>query len=237
MRMDHEPDGLRAPSMASVGYLLGGLSLLALFVLLHHPVGHGREPADVLGSIRAQAGIDQVVHAALSIIFGILAAVMFLFASRLGVWRLPVLLGLVAFSSALVLTVLAAMTDGFIIPALASRCGDKASSNCIAETLTLLRRSGLQVEFLTRFSFVGIAVAVIAWSGALLFTRGVPRWAGLVGLASGGCQLMALWFVSDRLRPRTLMVILAAQVAWYLLVAVMMVRGRGPFGCSSAVDD
>ena len=216
-------------SMASIGYALGGLSLLAFIALLHHPIGHGREPTDILASIRSQTTMDQLVHATLALIFGLLSAAMFLFASRLGVWRFTVASGLVAFSCALVFLVLAAMTDGFVIPAVGAQCAPQPSSACVSEALTLLRMSAVQIEYLTRFSLVGVASAVVAWSMALLSTPGVPRWAGLVGLASGGGQLVALLLASSRLRPDSLLPIFAAQVVWYLLTASLMILQYGPF--------
>jgi hypothetical protein len=103
-------------SLAPVGYALGAFSVLAFVALLHHPVGHGRDPADVLISIRSQTMIGQIVHGALAIVFGFFEAAMIIFASRLGLWRFTVVVGLVAFSCACVMTALAVMTDGFVIP-------------------------------------------------------------------------------------------------------------------------
>jgi hypothetical protein len=219
----------RRTSMAPLGYALGGLSLLAFIALLHHPVGHGREPADILASIRSQTTMDQLVHATLALIFGVLATVMFLFASCLGLRRFTVASGLVAFSCAVVFLLLAAMTDGFVIPAIAAQCAPDPSSSCIAEALTLLRMSAVQIEYLTRFSLAAVAISAAAWSVALLSTKGIPRWAGFVGLASGVCQLGALQVASSRLRLDSLLAIFALQLVWYLLAASLMILRCGPF--------
>ena len=229
-------DGPSSPpqsSLAPLGYTLAGLSALAFIALLHHPVGHGGEPAAMLASMRAQTTMDQLVHATMAMIFGVLATAMALFAARLGLHRFSVSAGLVAFSCGFVMTVLAAMTDGFVIPAIIARCAAASASPCIAETLTLLRLSAIQIEFLTRFSFVAIALAVAAWSTALLFTGDVARWAGLVGLASAAAQFAALFAASSRLTPSSLLVIFAAQAVWYLLTAALMIMRIGPFAVAA----
>ena len=216
-------------SLAPLGYALGAFSVLAFVALLHHPVVHGHDPAGLLISIRSQTMTGQIVHGTLAMIFGFLEAAMILFASRLGLWRFAVVFGLVAFSCACVMTVLAVMTDGFVIPSLAARCAPATSASCVGETINLIRLSATQIEFLTRFSFVGMAAAVVSWSIALLSIRDVPRWAGLAGLLSGGCQILALLAASGPLTRTSLLPIFGAQVAWYLLTALLLIMRRGPF--------
>ena len=118
-------------------------------------------------------------------------------------------------------------------PAIVARCWAASASPCIAETLTLVRLSAIQIEFLTRFSFVAIALAVAAWSTALLLTRDVARWAGLVGLPAAAAQFVALFAASSRLTPSSLLVIFAAQVVWYLLAAALMIMWIGPFAVAA----
>jgi hypothetical protein len=212
------------PSLAPLGYGVAAISLLAVIALAHHPVGHGHTPPDILASIRAQAGMDKIVHATLAFVFVLLGAAMALFAGRLGLHRFTAVTGLVAFSGGLVLTVLATITDGFVIPTLAQHCANDPSAGCTAEAFTLLRISAIQIEFLTRFSLVGIALAVTSWSVALLTMRALPKWPGLIAAASAACQIAALLAASGPLSPPTLLVIYAAQIVWYLLVAVLMIR-------------
>jgi hypothetical protein len=212
------------PSLAPIGYGVGAISLLAVIALAHHPVGHGHTPLDILASIRAQAGMDKIVHATLAFVFVFLGSAMALLAARLGLRRFTVVTGLIAFSCALVLTLLATLTDGFIIPALAQHCATEPSAGCNAEAFTLLRLSAIQIEFLSRFSLVGIALAVACWSAALLTTRALPKWPGLIAAISAACQIAALIAASGPLSPPTLLVIYAAQAVWYLVAAALMIR-------------
>jgi hypothetical protein len=221
-------------SLAPIGYGVGAISLLAVVALAHHPVGGGNTQGEVLASIRAQAGIDKIVHATLALVYVFLGSAMALFAARLGLRRFTVVTGLVAFSGALVLTVLATMTDGFVIPALAQHCATAPSASCTAEAFTLLRLSAIQIEFLSRFSLIGVALAVASWSAALLTTRTLPMWPGLAAAASAACQAAALIAASGPLSPRTLLAIYAGQIVWYLVAATLMIRQRGPFGPQSA---
>ena len=220
-------------SLAPLGYALGAFSALAFVTLLHHPVGRGHDPASLLASVRSQTMTDQIVHGTLAVIFGFLEAAMILFASRLGLWRFAVVFGLVAFSCACVMTVLAVMTDGFVIPSLAARCASAPSASCVGEAINLIRLSATQIEFLTRFSFVGMAAAVVSWSIALLSIRDVPRWVGSAGLLFGACQILALLAASGPLTPISLLPIFGAQIAWYLLTALLMIMQRGPFAAAA----
>lgn len=231
--VDNLPEG-HPTSLAPLGYALGAFTVLAFVALLHHPIGHGHDPAEVLVSIRSQTMIDQIVHCTLAIVFGFLEAAMIIFASRIGLWRFTVVFGLVAFSCASVMTVLAVMTDGFVIPSLAARCAPTGSAACVGEAISLIRLSATQVQFLTRFSFLGIAAAVLAWSTALLSIRDVPRWAGLVGFSSGGCQILALLAAPGPLTPPSLLLVFGAQVVWYLLIALLLIMQRGPFGAAAS---
>ena len=172
--------------------------------------------------------MDRIVHGSLAIIYGLLTVGMFVFARLLGAWRFPVLLGLVSFCCALVMILLAVMTDGFIAPALVERCAP-ASAMCTSQALVMLAFGAMQIEYLTRFAFVGIAIAVLGWSIALLSTSKAPRWSGPAGLIAGVSQLAALILSPGRLTPHSLIFVTAGQLAWYLIVATLMIAGRKSF--------
>ena len=152
--------------------------MLAIVLVMHHPVGQGHDASTLIASIDRQAALDRFVHGALSALYGLLTAGMLLFASRLGVWRPLVLVGVVAFGAALGLMLQAAIIDGFIAPGLAARCISSPDPACAVQTLGLFRFGLLQIEAFTRFALGATAVAVLAWSVALLRTPLVPRWAG-----------------------------------------------------------
>ncbi len=99
-RVDQLP-ALRS-SIAPLAYSLCGLSFLTFLALLHHPVSHGGQAPAILASIRAQTAMDQRVHGALALVFSLCTAAMFLFAFRLGVDRVLVMVGVVAFSCAII---------------------------------------------------------------------------------------------------------------------------------------
>ena len=228
-------NGENTVPLAPVGVMLAAISGLAIVALLYHPVAHGNDAVAVMGSMRSQAMMDRIVHGSLAIIYGILTVGMFVFASRLGAWRLPVLLGLISFSCALVLIVLAAVTDGFIAPAIVERC-PPSSAACTSQALVMLKFGALQIEYLTRFAFVGIAVAVLGWSLALISTYEAPRWSGIAGVAAGVAQLAALILSPERLTPHTLIFITAGQLSWYLIVATLMITGQRPFGAAANIS-
>lgn len=216
-------------STAPFGCLIALLTVLALVLVMHHPVGRAHDAATMIASINQQATLDRVVHGALSAVYGLLTAGMLLFASRLGVLRPLVLVGLVAFGVALVLMLQAIMIDGFIVPEIATRCIPALDAACADRALGLFRFGALQIEVSTRFALSATVLAVLACSVALLRTAAVPRWTGAVGLASAALQLAAFFAISERLTPHGLVVILLAQGLWYVLTAYLMISRPGPF--------
>ena len=218
-------DGGATASIAPVGVMMAAISILAVVALLHHPIAHGNNAAAIISSVRSQATVDGIVHGSLAIIYGLLTVGMFVFARLLGAWRFPVLLGLVSFSCAVVLILLAVITDGFIAPSLAQHCAP-ASATCASEALIMLTFGAMQIEYLTRFAFVGIAIAVLSWSLALLSTSKAPRWSGIAGLVACGSQFVALMLSPGQLTPHSLILIMAGQLGWYLIVATLMITAE-----------
>jgi hypothetical protein len=229
-----DPGGPARKPDSGVGLLLAGLAILMLVALAFHPQAHGHDAAGIVTSMNAQVLMDEVVHGSLAVVLGLLSTVMLLFGRKLGPWRFPVLLGSVFYLGGAMLAVAAAVTDGFVLPAIVRRCAG-ASPVCAGDAMPLLRLSALQIEALTRVSFSAIALAVAAWSTALATTPGAPRWAWIAGLTSAALQLLALFAVPGRLNPHSLMLVTAGQMVWYLTVALLMARGTGPTDCSAPV--
>lgn len=220
--------GAPTSSLAPIGYLLIVLVVLSFLALLHHPVAHGQNAASLLDSIRQQSIPDKIVHGTIVVTYALITGAMFLFAAELGAWRFSVLMGLIGFSCALVLVVLAGLTDGFIVPAIAETCARSSSPSCTAEAFTLLRFCAIEIDYLTRAALFAAAAAIACWAGALVRSPSAPRWPGYWGAGMAGLQFVALILSTNRFTPQSLLLASAAQAGWYLAVGIVMIRGSNP---------
>lgn len=215
--------------MRTAGWLIGGVCLLVLLVVMHHPVVATHDPARLLGDIRALASSDQWAHGALAVLFGLLTVGMFYFSSGLG-WRKPTtVVAFLAFCLSLVFLCQAVMLDGFVTPGIAGQCAPGGGAGCAGLVEGLLALGVVQIEMLTRFALFAIAVAIAGWSTSLILGRPRALIAGGIGLASAAGQFWLLFVFSARLTPSTLLQILLVQTVWHLTVSVLMTIGLGPF--------
>ena len=204
------------------------LIVLMLVAVMHHPVARHADPRQLVDSIARQAAAVQLVHGTVAAAMTVLTTLMLGFAARLGLARPHVLLGAVASCLVLVLICIAVLLDGFVAPALATRCVGVAGA-CAGEAQAMLRFGGLQIEFLTRFGLVALAGATALWAGDLVWRRDGAQIGGALGLVSAAVHAGLLIGGSARLNPDSLALIVAAQAVWYFSVAMIIVFRKGPY--------
>lgn len=214
-------DRLVAGAIATLGALM-------LVAILHHPVARHVDPAAKVASMARLRSADENVHAMLIMALTVVTSLMAGVAARLGLRRPHVLFGLVASGLALGLMCVAMVLDGFVAPAIAQDCV-RTGGACAAEILRSTRYGAFEIEYLTRIGLVALAASTLAWGADLLLRRDRAMGAGLVGVVVAVTQLSLLLTDGARLNPHSLAVIMAAQVAWYLGVALMIARGKGPY--------
>jgi hypothetical protein len=211
------PDGRVA------GFVIVASAVLALGAIARHPtVGAARGSADVLAQVAALSTADEIVHGTLIVLVGALLFGFTVFSQRCGLHRGVVLLGLIGFAIASVNMIGAALLDGFLIPALASRSAG-ASPQSIDVALQVITAAATAIQILTKFAIAVTAVAVASWSVGLVRSSGVSRTAGFVGLASAVVSVVIL--ISTRhLNPHSLGVIVAVQSIWYGTIGILLIR-------------
>ena len=98
-------------------------AVLSLILVLHHPALHGVQGAsEVAQEINGMAKLDGVVHGGLMLLYSMQAIGFYLFSSRLG-WRRPAAVaGFMAYAASVLLLVIPATLDGFVMPDIIARC-------------------------------------------------------------------------------------------------------------------
>lgn len=210
---------------------IAALAALMLAMVMHHPVARPSDAGGIMASIARQASLDGWVHGTLMAAMTVVTSLMLSFAARLDLRRPHVLLGAVASMLALALVCVAMVLDGFVAPAIAKSCLI-AGGDC-AEAMLPARYGSLQIEFMTRIGFVALAAATTLWAADLALRRNRALLTGSIGLISAIVQLILLLANGERLNPHSLALIVAMQAAWYLSVALMIVRCQGPYGVAT----
>jgi hypothetical protein len=213
---------------------IAGLAALMLAMVMHHPVARHSEAGGIMASVARQASLDEWVHGTLMAAMTVMTSLMLGFATRLDLRRPHVLLGAVASMLALALVCVAMVLDGFVAPAIARSCLG-AGGDCTREAMLPARYGGLQIEFMTRIGFVALAATTTLWAADLALRRNRDLLTGGIGLISAISQLILLLGNGERLNPHSLALIVAMQAAWYLSVALMIIRCQGPYRAAVGV--
>jgi hypothetical protein len=201
--------------------------LLSLVLVLHHPVlhsGHGATPGAVADAISRLAVMDEAVHGLLMLVACGQAVGYYFFAARIGLRRPLAVAGFFFFALSIAILVVPATLDGFVTPALAARCAE-APGSC---TISMFDSFGLvsaMIQAFTRIAFAAQAIAMLAWSAALVRAGGKARIAGLMGAVLALVPLVLLFAIPGRIDPHRLMQIVAAEGVWSLGAAALLMLG------------
>jgi hypothetical protein len=175
----------------------------------------------VLPQIALLASRDEAVHAVVIVVAIGLLASLSVFSSRLRRMQSFASIGLIVYGVGVGGTLIAALIDGFLIPAIAARYVD-ASPETLNTVLLLLQVCALAIQIATKFALLATAVAIALWSVTLL--NGSLRIVGGLGLA-GACVVAVVLALTNTLNPHNLGAIALLQVGWYVGIGVLMIRG------------
>ncbi len=188
------------------GAILAVGSLASMLVMAHHP------------SDPHQMVLGQAVHGAMITIVGVMALGLVQFARRLGLDRLTVLAGLIAYGIAVFGDIGAATINGFVVTNLvAHKVDDHAMYALVWEASQALARLGV----------VATGVAFLLWSIALV-TRSdrVGRALGGFGILAGLVPMILLATGVLSMNLHGAIPIYAGQALWMVLVGLYLWSGR-----------
>jgi hypothetical protein len=219
----HAP-GDAGPNGRTAGIVLIAAAVFTVVALAHHPTLHGTQrPTMLVAKLAALGAMDRLVHGVLLVLIGALLFGMTVFAARRGLRRESVLAAAIAYALGASSMIGAALIDGFVLSALASRSAG-ASAPEAAALVPVFAMLGAAVQVLARFATVATAAAVLLWSLPLIRARGGVRWAGVLGIASatGAVGMLA---ATHRLDPHSMRAVVLLQTVWYVAVGVLLLRG------------
>jgi hypothetical protein len=203
-------------------------SVAILLLLANHPMDAAA--AAVADLIRAEARnrlLDGVIHGGFVAISSILIVCFVLLSRLLGLHRVAVVIGLVAFclgSGAL----MASMTvDGLVVPAIAVRFLGPGTSDALSMAKALFIFCASVIRVLMPMGLTFEALAMLSWS-VVIAGRAPRRLAGLFGIAAGVSVVGATFLLPD-LGRHLLIGAIVLLCIWYLTLArILWVRDGLP---------
>jgi hypothetical protein len=212
------------PNGRAAGIAIAVCATLTVIAISHHPVVTTHEPAEAIAQMVQMGTADRVVH---GVVIALIAALLFgfsVFSLRRGLHRQLVVAALIAYAMGVGVMIGAALIDGFLIPAIATRYAG-AQPDAIKFAAQFLALCAMTIQIFAKFGVIALSSAVVLWSADLARTPGVLRITGLIGFASGLVAVGVLVF-AGRLDPHNLGAIVLVQAVWYIAVATLLVRER-----------
>ena len=209
----------------AAGIVLVLSSALTVAAIAHHPtVTRAASPSDVLAQIVRFARLDQAVHAAVivaacGLLFGLVV-----FALRRSVRDGGALAGLIAYAVGTGPVMAAALIDGFLIPAIATRFAS-GDPQTVRTALVLVTACAAAIQIATKTWLLATSAAIVIWSLGLVRERGLVRAAGVGGIAATALALVVIAFTRS-LNPHNLGVVALAQTLWYVAIGALLIRGE-----------
>ena len=212
------------PDLVSCLVVLAG-SVLSAAVMAHHPTTGASDSAGALAEIVREAPASRVVHGALIALMVLVFHGLGTFSGALG-WHLArVRAAALAYGLGVVLHTLAALTSGFVVPALAERMPMPAETEL--ETLrSLLVNAHVVNQALAMTGVVAMSAAVVAWSWVLLGRGRFARVLGGLGIVTSGPHALLILVGHIHLDVHHMTAVVVIQALWSVGVAVWMLRLR-----------
>lgn len=204
--------------------LLAAPSLLSLILISHHPVLEAHAAGGMAAAMAASAGMDRFVHGGLIAMLGLQVLGFHLFSAKLGWERPTVTAAFMAYVAGVLFMVIAATLDGFVTPDLVAVACRPGLITCTASDGVFHLVSAMIQDF-SKLALVIMSVATACWAAALLARKNrVDQGAAVMAILCAGVPVAILLITGVRLRPGNLVGMIAAQLAWNLLAAMLVIR-------------
>lgn len=216
--MHPSPESAR-PARRIAGGLLLAAALLSILAMAHHPHAHG--DGDPMAALARIAGIAAAMHGVLLVLMVALAALLGEFAAARV--REPALArsGLLVFVLGAGALTLAALVNGFAVPAVALSLGGAPGG---PEWTPVLRFAWQLNQAAAGFGVLAWAAATVLWSADLVRRAGLARWLGGYGLLAGGAVLLAVGSHAVAMDVRGFGAVQLALALWQAGAGVLLLR-------------
>lgn len=157
--------------------------------------------------------IEAIVHGAMLIMLLLLASGFSHFAWVLGLQNSLVLIGLISYLASSVFNALAAVINGFVVPALA-----KSNNNGISHEV--LDLTWITNQVLANLAVIATGLGYCLWSAQLTLER--RFWSATAGFIAGLSPLLLLARGGGAMHVETAVVVYITQVLWAAIVGIVI---------------
>jgi hypothetical protein len=214
----------RGRQYSATGTILLAASVLEVFGMLHHPSVQTTDISHAADQITRLATLSAVVHAALIVLMLLIAYGFVDFAVRRGLSRPLVRAGTLSYAVGVAFMTAAALVSGFIFSNLTSLIPHVTAVDLqIYSQLLILCR--VLNQACANFAVLAMSAGIVCWSLDLSRDAGLNRSVGLFGLSVGLLPALALVSGGFHLDVHGMTIVVVAQAAWNIAVAVLMQRG------------
>jgi hypothetical protein len=214
----------------SMRYRLAGAfafcSLATLTLLANHPAAGAHTIADLIKAEARDQLSDAVVHGGFILTLSVLIVCFVILSRALGMARVAVVAGLVAFCVGCGALMSSMIVDGFVIPAIAVRFSSMGTADALTRAETLFILCGTLIRFLMPMGLLFQGVAMLSWSAAIVGRRGW-RLAGVFGLVGGVLVIGGVLAPLPRLAEHVLLGGIVVLAVWYLALASALYARNG----------
>jgi hypothetical protein len=225
--MNDDTSSYRERRGLAIAFVLCALVTLAL--LANHPGNRAHSLADFITDEAHNQFIDGLVHGGFIVTLGALIVCFVFFSRCLGLARVPVVIGLVAFCAGCGALMGSMILDGFATPAIAARFAGSGNADNLLSAKTLLILFGTLIGFLMPIGMLFQSVAMLSWSAVIVKGRGLRRAVGLFGLATALLLIVALLATPANMAMHVFLGGIVFQAIWYLMLAALLCsRGSWP---------
>ncbi|WP_460731796.1 hypothetical protein [Lysobacter tyrosinilyticus] len=207
----------------SAGMAIAAATIISTVFVALDSGGGGTTPMEILRGIARLQAQKELVH---GVAIASVCAYAFGYASlarRLDLHRPQVLAGLVVYLLGCVAMIGATVLDGFVTPHVAMDA-IAGSPERVRFGYDFIHYLGLVLNDLAKLGWVLQAVGTLAWSFALLRSRGSNRVVGAIGLLSSAAVCAAVLLSPTSMTMTAILSVLLAQLTWNLAAAVWLMR-------------
>lgn len=215
----------------AAAFVLCALATLALLGSHPAPAAHGL--VDLINAEARDRVRDALVHGGFIVTLAALIVCFALFSRRLGMQRVPVVAGLVAYCIGCGALMLSMLIDGFAVPAIATHFNNMPDGDDLRSAETLFLLCGTLIRFLMPFGLLFQAAAMLAWSVVIVRDAGWRREVGVFGVCAALFLGVALLAVPPMLEQHFLLGGIVLESLWYLALAWLLYDRSGAIAPSS----
>ena len=204
---------------SGIAIILGAVSFVVTMAL--HPTGGDFD--HILKIAPVVVGTHSLALASLA-----LATIGFLgLTVRLGAAKVLARAGMVTFAFGTIAAMFAAVLNGLALPAFVRHHAESDPATLDLVRLVLGYNHALNASFAQVF-MAATAVAVVFWSIAIVMTRALPRWAGIVGGTAGVGALGMLLVGAIGVDVHDFGLFVFGYSAWAILIGLQLCREAPP---------